>query len=160
MGLIPITKYEKEIYNTVNASRQHMTADQIYGRLRERYPGVSLATVYNNLHKLCEVNLIRKISVEGAVDRYDHIGKHDHVSQESLLSSIPTVGDSQDEIKTILETSPNEFTVVRVRFEELDRVLEEIAEEMRVDLLQRYTVWQGWDLEDVVLGPHCDGVEV
>lgn len=79
MGLIPITKYEKEIYNTVNASRQHMTADQIYGRLRERYPGVSLATVYNNLHKLCEVNLIRKISVEGAVDRYDHIGKHDHL---------------------------------------------------------------------------------
>ena len=79
MGLIPITKYEKEIYNIVNASRQHMTADQIYGRLRERYPGVSLATVYNNLHKLCEVNLIRKISVEGAVDRYDHIGKHDHL---------------------------------------------------------------------------------
>lgn len=56
-----------------------MTAEQIYDLLKQRYPTVSRATVYNNLNKLCDLELIRRISVEGAVDRYDRIAKHDHL---------------------------------------------------------------------------------
>ena len=74
-----MTKYEKEIYHSITQSPRHLTAEQIYDELKERYPSVSLATVYNNLNKLYRENLIRKISVEGFPDRYDRIAKHDHI---------------------------------------------------------------------------------
>ncbi len=48
-------------------------------RLRETYPTVVLATVYNNLNRLWEEDRIRKVSVEGMADRYDRIQRHDHL---------------------------------------------------------------------------------
>ena len=74
-----MTKYEKQIYDIVNTSRSHMTADQIYGELQKVYPDVSRATVYNNLNKLCDLRLIRRVSLEDSSDRYDRIEKHDHL---------------------------------------------------------------------------------
>lgn len=74
-----MTKYEKKIYDIVNTSREHMTAEQIFDTLKQTYPGVSRATVYNNLNKLCDVNLIRRLSIEGMIDRYDHSARHDHL---------------------------------------------------------------------------------
>lgn len=74
-----MTKYEKEIYSIVNNSYEHLTVEQIFERLKEKYPGVVLATVYNNLNKLWEAKLIHKVSVEGMPDRYDRIQKHDHL---------------------------------------------------------------------------------
>lgn len=74
-----MTKYAKKILEIINASHSHITAEQIFERLRETYPAVVLATVYNNLNRLCEENRIRNVSVEGMPDRYDHIQRHDHL---------------------------------------------------------------------------------
>ena len=56
-----------------------MTAEQIFDALRQTYPTVVLATVYNNLNRLWEAEQIRKVSVEGMPDRYDRIQRHDHL---------------------------------------------------------------------------------
>ena len=74
-----MTKYEFQIYNLVNESRNHMTAEQVFDQLKESSPSVSLATVYNNLNKLCSAELIRRISLEGQPDRYDRTARHDHL---------------------------------------------------------------------------------
>lgn len=74
-----MTKYEREIYNIVLSSHKHLTPAEIYDRLVKLYPGVVQATVYNNLNKLCESGLIRRVSVEGMQDRYDSVHKHDHL---------------------------------------------------------------------------------
>ena len=74
-----MTKYEKQIYEIVNKLAGHLTADQIFTELKKIYPSVSLATIYNNLNKLCEAGLIRKVLIEGSPDRYDRIAKHDHL---------------------------------------------------------------------------------
>lgn len=74
-----MTRYEREIFEIVSASRDHLSAEQIFGKLREIYPSVVLATVYNNLNKLWRNGLIRKISLEGEPDRYDRTEKHDHL---------------------------------------------------------------------------------
>ena len=74
-----MTKYEKQIYEIVNEPAGHLTADQIFSELKKSYPSVSLATVYNNLNKLCEAGLIRRVSMEGSPDRYDRSAKHDHL---------------------------------------------------------------------------------
>ena len=56
-----------------------MTAEEIFAALRQTYPTVVLATVYNNLNRLWQEDLIRKVSVEGMPDRYDRIQRHDHL---------------------------------------------------------------------------------
>lgn len=77
--MIALTKYAKKILEIVDSSRSHLTAEQIFAQLRETYPTVVLATVYNNLNRLWEEDRIRKISVEGMPDRYDRIVRHDHL---------------------------------------------------------------------------------
>lgn len=74
-----MTKYARAIQEIVASSGSHMTADQIFIQLRQIYPTVALATVYNNLGKLCQSGLLRKISVEGMPDRYDRPQRHDHL---------------------------------------------------------------------------------
>lgn len=73
-----MTKYEKQIYEIVNTSESHLTAEQVFWKLKQIYPSVSQATVYNNLNKLYAAGLIRRVSVEGFPDRYDCIARHDH----------------------------------------------------------------------------------
>ena len=74
-----MTKYEKSIHDLISGSSSHLTAEQVYQALKAEYPQVVLATVYNNLNKLCVAGLIRRVSVEGSPDRYDRIVKHDHI---------------------------------------------------------------------------------
>lgn len=79
MVLVIMTKYGTKILEIVSASRSHMTAEEIFDTLRQTYPAVVLATVYNNLNRLLQEGLIRKVSVEGMPDRYDRIQRHDHL---------------------------------------------------------------------------------
>ena len=74
-----LTKYGKKILEIVTASSGHMTAEETFDALRQTYPAVVLATVYNNLNRLCQEDLIRKVSVEGMPDRYDRTLRHDHL---------------------------------------------------------------------------------
>lgn len=50
---------------------QHRTADELLSLARERMPGISRATVYNNLRSMEEEGLIRRITAEGGADFYD-----------------------------------------------------------------------------------------
>ena len=68
-----MTKYERAIYQLVTQSTRHMTADQVFSELKRTYPTISLATIYNNLNKLCAAGLVR------SPDRYDRVARHDHV---------------------------------------------------------------------------------
>ena len=72
-------RYATVILNLINGSSTHMTAEQIFLRLKEHYPAVVLATVYNNLNTLYDQGKIRKISIEGQPDRYDRNTRHDHL---------------------------------------------------------------------------------
>lgn len=74
-----MTKYATKILEIVNSSCEHMTTEQIYTALKRDCPRVVLATVYNNLNRLWEAGLVRKVSVEGMPDRYDRVRRHDHL---------------------------------------------------------------------------------
>lgn len=57
----------------------HLQPDEIFRRVRERYPGIVLATVYNNLHALCEEGLIRHVRTAKGADYYDRTPTpHEH----------------------------------------------------------------------------------
>lgn len=73
-------RYEDSILETINASKEHLTAEQIFFKLKGRYPAVVMATVYNNLNRLYQQGRIRRISVAGEPDHYDqNFTRHDHL---------------------------------------------------------------------------------
>lgn len=74
-----MTKYAQQILDIINTCSDHLTAGQIYLRLKALNSKIVLATVYNNLNLLCEQDRVRKVSLEGYPDRYDKIVKHDHL---------------------------------------------------------------------------------
>ena len=59
------------IFRSELCKGEHRTADEILLFARERMPGISRATVYNNLKDLENEGLIRKISGENGADMYD-----------------------------------------------------------------------------------------
>ncbi len=71
--------YTSLILETIQSSKDHPTAEQIYLSLKAQGSAIALATVYNNLTRLLAAGKIRKISVEGCPDRYDRVEKHDHL---------------------------------------------------------------------------------
>ena len=74
-----MTRNAKRILEIIDTSCEHLSAEQVFQRLKECNQGVVLATVYNNLTTLYKQGLVRKISVEGCPDRYDNMRQHDHL---------------------------------------------------------------------------------
>ncbi len=58
---------------------EHPTVDQIYVNLHKEIPTLSKTTIYNTLHTLAELGLIRIINIEDNKTRYDIITEsHGH----------------------------------------------------------------------------------
>lgn len=66
-----MTKQRAVILEIMREGIHHYTADEIFALAKERLPGISRATVYNNLKSLLTEKTIRKIGGEGSADRYD-----------------------------------------------------------------------------------------
>ena len=74
-----MTKNAQIVMDIINASYDHLTAEQIFFKLKNEDVKISMATVYNSLSYLCEHGLIRKVPMEGFADRYDRVARHDHL---------------------------------------------------------------------------------
>jgi Fur family transcriptional regulator, iron response regulator len=63
---------------------EHPSAEQVYARVRERFPMVSRATVYNTLNLLVEKGLLRQLTLaEGRVVFDPNMERHHHFIDEA-----------------------------------------------------------------------------
>ncbi len=72
----------------------HPTADELYERVRQNLPRISLATVYRNLEILSEAGLIKKLEISGRQKRFDwDLSDHDHVycTQCQRVDNVPSL---------------------------------------------------------------------
>jgi len=60
-----------EIFRSDMCIGHHRTADEILAFARQRMPGISRATVYNNLRSMEDEGFIRRITGEDGADMYD-----------------------------------------------------------------------------------------
>ena len=67
-----LTKQRAVILEVIRSDMCHHTADEIFSLAKERLPGISRATVYNNLKVLESEKLIRRITGDSLSDRYDN----------------------------------------------------------------------------------------
>lgn len=69
-----------EILKILRLQNVHLTADQIYLKLKDVFPRLSLASVYRNLESLCREGDAGKISIDGKAARYEAWkGDHYHI---------------------------------------------------------------------------------
>ena len=68
------------VLSAVNEMHRHVTADQIYTFIRDKYPSIGRGTVYRNLGILVEEGKVRKVEVPDGSDRFDFtLENHYHV---------------------------------------------------------------------------------
>jgi len=75
-----MTSQREIILKELQDSHQHLTADELYERVKKFMPRISLATVYRNLETLSEAGIIGKLEISGRQKRFDSdVHPHDHI---------------------------------------------------------------------------------
>ena len=74
------TTQRAEVLDEVRRSQCHLTAGEIFERVRRRDPRIAYGTVYRTLHLLAEHGLIQELTFADQASRYDgRVERHDHV---------------------------------------------------------------------------------
>lgn len=72
------TRQLEVIWDAIKDDSLHPTADQIYERVRQKIPNISLGTVYRNLQKLAEQKRLQVLKL-GRSQHFDPLAdRHDH----------------------------------------------------------------------------------
>lgn len=75
-----MTKQKKLVLSIAENSNAHLTAEEIFFLAKQEMPSIALGTVYRNLNILVEEGLLRRISVAGKPDKFDHVrDRHEHL---------------------------------------------------------------------------------
>lgn len=76
---IRITPQRFAILEYLVESKSHPTADEIYKHLEERFPNMSVATVYNNLRLFTDIGFVTEMAYGDSSSRFDFTStKHYH----------------------------------------------------------------------------------
>ncbi len=80
-----MTRQRQEVYRILMQDRSHPTANDVFMRVKDRLPNISLATVCNCLEALVQHGIIRQVNFERESSRYcsnlqEHGHFHDHTT--------------------------------------------------------------------------------
>ena len=71
MAIVRRSKKRDAILQLMRSTKCHPSADWIYQRLKDKYPNLSLGTVYRNLNQLSEQHIIHRVGVINGQERFD-----------------------------------------------------------------------------------------
>jgi Fur family transcriptional regulator, peroxide stress response regulator len=76
---LKITPQRMAVYKTLIASKEHPSAEVVWGHVRRLFPGISLDTVNRTLLTLAEIGSASIVEGSGDVRRYDgELDSHQH----------------------------------------------------------------------------------
>jgi Fe2+ or Zn2+ uptake regulation protein len=79
-----MTAQRREVYRFLQQERNHPTANEVFMRVKERLPNLSLATVYNCLEALVQHGIIRQVNFDRESSRYcPNLSEHGHFHDAS-----------------------------------------------------------------------------
>lgn len=71
---------QKQIVLDAFKKGTHLTAEELYEKIKKTYPDFSRATMYRNLAYFCESGVLDKVSIKNNIDRYElSMGRHYHL---------------------------------------------------------------------------------
>ena len=78
-GDLRLTRQRREVYDILMEQRDHPTATELFIKVKERVPTISLATVYNCLETLTGAGLVKQVNVDRSPSRYcPNLDDHGH----------------------------------------------------------------------------------
>lgn len=78
-GDLRLTRQRREVYDVLMEQRDHPTATELFIRVKERVPSISLATVYNCLETLAGAGLVKQVNLDRSPSRYcPNLDDHGH----------------------------------------------------------------------------------
>ncbi|KEO85047.1 Fur family transcriptional regulator [Tumebacillus flagellatus] len=103
---VRLTPQRQMILKFLKETHEHPTAEEIYKQVCQEFSGISMATVYNTLHRLKELGAIKELSYGDMSSRYDgNDTEHAHVVCESCGEvvdiALPTLPMSTDETEAL-----------------------------------------------------------
>jgi len=79
-----MTRQRQEIYRFLKSERSHPTANEVFMKIKEALPNVSLATVYNSLEALVQHKVVRQVNFDREPSRYcSNLAEHGHFHDAS-----------------------------------------------------------------------------
>ena len=104
------SKQRELVLQKVEQLCDHPTAEEIFDLAVRECPGLSLGTVYRNLNSLVDAGRVRRVSIPGKADRFDHtLGWHSHL----YCNCCGSVVDADVDEKQVMKLVRNQKGVVQ-----------------------------------------------
>jgi len=101
---VRITPQRHAVLEYLLTSMSHPTADEIYKALENKFPNMSVATVYNNLRILREIGLVRELTYGDDSSRFDsNMREHYHIICKDCGEIVDFHYPTLDEIESLAE---------------------------------------------------------
>ena len=101
---LKVTLQRRYIFQVLEGNGDHLSAEEIYGKVRTFAPDISLATVYNTLRELVDLGEVRELKLGEGKSRYDpNTTDHQHL----ICVRCHNVVDVACDVKS-LELTPEE----------------------------------------------------
>lgn len=74
-----LTPQRRQVFDVLLEERDHPTATEVFLRVKQQMPSISLATVYNCLETLVECGLVKQVNIDREPTRYcPNLKQHGH----------------------------------------------------------------------------------
>lgn len=102
---IRITPQRLAVLEYLVESDTHPTADEIYQALVDRFPNMSAATVYNNLHLFMKVGFVKELTYGDASSRFDFTNtQHYHAICEECGDVVDLYYPVLDDVEMVAQS--------------------------------------------------------
>lgn len=99
---VRITPQRHAILEFLIQSMIHPTADEIYRALEDKFPNMSVATVYNNLRVFRESGLVKELTFGDSSSRFDFVTiEHYHIICDSCGKIVDFHYPGLDEVEQL-----------------------------------------------------------
>lgn len=101
---VRITPQRHAVLEYLLTASTHPTADEIYKALEDKFPNMSVATVYNNLRILKDLGLVRELTYGDDSSRFDsNMREHYHIICEDCGKIVDFHYPTLDEIESLAQ---------------------------------------------------------
>jgi Fur family ferric uptake transcriptional regulator len=59
-------------------NKKHLTADELYRMVKEKFPSVGYSTIYRTLKLLCDCGICSELRLDDGTIRFEHLYRHKH----------------------------------------------------------------------------------
>ncbi|AEF17178.1 MULTISPECIES: Fur family transcriptional regulator [Thermoanaerobacterium] len=107
-----LTTQRRAILDVIIENREkHLSSEEIYDLVKEKYPEIGLATVYRTLQLFDEMGIIYKLNFDDGRSRYELYHNEDHQHHHLIClkcgSVIEMEGDLLENLEEAIENTKN-----------------------------------------------------